>query len=171
MVNINRRVWMIGLLIVTLAAIAVIYWGFVDSDEAEEDTALESLEEQYGIWQTQAIENYDVTVQFIARPAPDRFIALIVRDGQIVEESVTCQPEVNNCTIPNSAEFTIESLFATARDELYRQQRSDRWQTNVTYDDQYHFPAKISSFSTDETIMDAATAWQVQSFEPVLVTD
>ncbi len=115
-------------------------------------------------WQAQGVTSYEIEVRKIDSIWHAQTHALVVENGEVVEDSATCIPapfEGAECDVRefDPADYTVPGLFATARTQAAR---SDGQWTTIHFDEQYGFPANIS-FSNPE-ILDGEVRWEVTHF-------
>lgn len=115
-------------------------------------------------WGSQGITSYEIDVMRVSIWHLQNH-HLVVRDGEIVEATATCQPaplEFGKCEVDDfqAEDFTVEGLFRIARSQASI--AGGQW-TEIEFDEQYGFPTRIAYDS--ENAVDEEVAWRVMGFE------
>ncbi len=118
-------------------------------------------------WHAKNIRSYRISVLKVQAIFHAQTNTVTVRDGVVTDQFAACTPapfEGRECRVQEfeANEFTPDGLFQTA---LAYAPESAKYQLRVTFDEQYFFPATISS--DQKEVVDDETFWRVVAFEPL----
>ena len=122
-------------------------------------------------WREREIAGYRIEVTEIRSTWHLQTHVIVVRDGQVVEVTATCDPapaELGKCKVEpfDAQDYVVSALFARAR----KKAQSEPERTRITFDRRYGFPSGIF-FDAERTVdgrpgvVDGNSAWRVEAFE------
>lgn len=118
-------------------------------------------------WRDKNVPNYRISVLKVQAIFHAQTNTITVRDGKVSDQSAFCTPapfEGRACQVQefDPDEFTVEGLFETA---LKYAPESAKNQLLVDFDEEYHYPTRISR--DDKDAIDDELLWRVVAFEPI----
>ena len=133
-------------------------------DRGEQIAAwLAELETAESKWQTNPLQNYKIEVIYVnSNKAIIQIHTLTVKDGEIVDDTVRCSEQQQNCNFEqiDLANLTIPGLFTMARASLVNDEVNEN-SGGFQFHEEYGFPQFIGLKTTGGF----PWYWQVESFE------
>jgi len=126
----------------------------------------QEIEEAEASWRRHGVSSYDITVT-LSGPF-ERRVQVAVRDGAVLEATVTEHGLVRPLNEAQARPYTVEGLFRTLTEEL---RRGGRRFVRVWFDQRYDFPAHSElgprRDGTDETVL----VFRVVDFEALAASE